>query len=184
MFILAASLAPGVAHAHELGFTHAHPNQAQAAIGGVETLMSQILAGRIQEVETQYLDNIAGHIESMTRLRTDARRRNDSLAASCVEQKLVPAQNLRNAASQAAKRLSSIPTGDIESLNIEAKTLSAATERVRDLATQARACVRINSGQLVSEKNLDGDIEPGETVEPKDKPADHIVPKKPATPVR
>lgn len=183
VFALFLTVLPGIVAAQELGFEREHPQQ--ASVGGVESLMGQILAGRIQDVETEFIDNMGKHIQSMDRLRSDARRRNDNIAATCVEQKLVPAQNLQSAASKAAKRLGSIPTSDIEALNTEARTLNTANERVGELAVQARACLRINSGQVVSESRLSGDLTPEELESREDTPADSILPRKPAaTPVR
>ena len=183
VFALVLGFAPGVAVAQDLGFEREHTQQ--ASVGGVESLMGHILAGRIQEVETEFIDNMGKHIQSMDRLRSDARRRNDNIAATCVEQKLVPAQNLRAAASKAAERLASIPTSDIEALNTEARTLNTANERVGELAMQARACLQINSGQVVSQSRLSGDLTPEELESQEDIPVDNILPEKPAaTPVR
>jgi hypothetical protein len=184
--LLAVLLAPSVAGAHELGFKHKHPLQTQAALGPIETLSSQILAGKLQEIEDNYMGSIAGGIGEISRLHADARRRNDGVAASCVEQKLTPAQNLRSAARKAATRLRSLESADIQALNTEAKTLSTTADRVLDLAMEARACLKLNSGQMVSKLAMTPEIEPEDMGRgERGQPDDSLVPRRPeATGIR
>lgn len=173
--LVLAGLVPNAASAHELGFGHAH-----RAVNQVEGLTAQLLAGRIQEVQGQVLQSISGNIEEMNRLRSDARRRNDALAASCVEQKLSPAQELFSAARAAGSRLMGIPSSDIEGLNAEAKALVMAAERIGVLTAQARACLKINSGQVLTNLKLTPDEAPSEVEQtPNDEPIDSIVTRKP-----
>ncbi len=180
VLISAVLLLPASASAHELGFTHPHPAAPQAAIGQIETLTAQILAGKLDEVETEYLKTIAAHIEDMQRLQTDAKRRKDSIAVSCVEQKLGPARDIRVSAAKAAARLRTLSTSDIQALNAEAKALNVAADRVAELTTEARACLTINSGQVVTDRDVTPDIEP-EAVKSKDNemPDDSLVPREP-----
>ncbi len=176
IFMLAALLMPAVVSADPKAST----GKTDSQIGPVQNLTGQILSGRIQEVETRFMTGISGHIEEMGRLRADARRRNDALAASCVEQKLVPAQNLRSAATRAASRLRGLPEGQIEALNHEVRSLSTAADRVGELSNQARSCVKINSGQVVGGTNMAPEVD---IEEPENKKAehvaDHIVPPRP-----
>ena len=151
-----------------------------AQIGPVQNLTGQLVAGRIQEVESRFLKGISGNIEEMGRLRSDARRRNDSLASSCVEQKLTPAENMRAAAAKAGARLHGIPASDIEALNTEVRNISTAADRIGELASQARGCLKINSGQVVTNLKMTPDVE----IDPahkkvKDGLADVIAPKRP-----
>jgi hypothetical protein len=181
---LAAMVLP--VQAAELGFADPRASHRQASLGPVESLTASILAGRIEVIEHAYLNGIQESIDEIRRLRGDARRRNDSVAAACVEQRLRPAQNLGEAASGAAKRLRGLSASEIEALNAEATTLTSAAERVAELAEQARRCLRINSGQVVSQMNLTPEIEPEEVrAEQSEQPFDAILPRKPAaTPVR
>jgi hypothetical protein len=155
VIILALAALPAVASAETMGV----PDKPGAQIGPVQTLTGQLVSGRVQEVESRFLKGISGNIEEMGRLRSDARRRNDSLAASCVEQKLTPAENMRSAAAKAGARLRGIPASDIEALNSEVRNISTAADRIGDLAAQARGCLKINSGQVVTNLKLTPDVE-------------------------
>lgn len=176
IIVLALGSVPAVAAAEPLGAS----NKPGAQIGPVQSLTGQLVAGRIQEVESRFLKGITGNIEEMGRLRSDARRRNDSLAASCVEQKLTPAENMRSAAAKAGARLHAIPVSDIEALNSEVRNISTAADRIGELAAQARGCLKINSGQVVTNLKLTPDVEI-DTSQKKvqDGGADVIVPKRP-----
>ena len=167
-----------------LGAIPAAAARQDAQLGPLQSLTSQIVAGRLQEVEDGFLKGIAGQVEEIGRLRADAVRRNDGIAASCVEQRLMPAQTLKAAANKAASRLRAIPNGDIEAVNGEVRNLSTAAGRIGELATEARTCLRINSGQVVTNLQMtpDGDYEPAKHKDDEHL-ADLIVPRRPeATP--
>jgi hypothetical protein len=180
--ILVLGLTPALAVAEPLPDAAEHGAQ----IGPLQTLTGQLVAGRIQEVETRFMTGITGNLDEIRRLRSDASRRNDSIAAACVEQKLAPAQNLRAAASKAAARLRGIPANDIDALNGEVRNLSTAADRVGELATEARSCLKINSGQIVTNVKMTPDSE-FELAKDKgnEQLADLIVPRRPdATPYK
>lgn len=180
--LLAIGLSPVLANAEPLP----DAGKQGVQIGPLQTLTGQLVAGRIQEVESKFVQGISGHLEEMSRLRADASRRNDTIAAACVEQRLSPAQNLRAAAFKAAARLRGIPANDIDALNSEVRNLSTAAERVGELATEARSCLKINSGQIVTNVKLtpDGEFETAKE-HGNEQLADLIVPRRPdATPYK
>jgi hypothetical protein len=136
---------------------------------------------QLAEVEGRYLKGIAEQVDELGRLRADALRRNDGIAASCVEQRLMPAQTLKAAASKAASRLRALQLGDIEAVNGEVRNLSTAATRVGELTSEARTCLRINSGQVVRNVHMtpDAGFEPARAKDDEHL-ADLIVPRRPA----
>lgn len=175
VIVLALGVLPAVAQAGPLGT----PSRTDAQVGPLQTLTGQLITGRIQEVEAQFMQGIAGQIEAMDRLRSDARRRNDIIAAGCVEQKLMPAQSLRSAANKAAARLRALPANDLDALNGEVRNLSTAADRIGELTSQARSCLQINSGQVVTSLQLTPDTEfESAKNDNKDHLADVIVPRR------
>lgn len=154
-------------------------------LGPVQSITAQIIAGRLAEVENGFLKGIAEQVDELGRLRADAMRRNDGIAASCVEQRLLPAQTLKAAAGKAASRLRALQNGDIEAVNGEVRNLSTAATRVGELTLEARSCLRINSGQVLTNLQLtpDTDFDPAKAKN-EDHVADLIVPRRPAaTPI-
>lgn len=175
VIVLALGVLPVVAQAGPLGA----PARSEAQVGPLQSITGQLITGRVQEVESQFMQGIASQIEEMDRLRSDARRRNDSIAAGCVEQKLTPAISLRSAANKAAARLRALPGNDIDALNGEVRNLSTAADRIGELTSQARSCLQINSGQVLTSLQLTPETDfDSANKDEKDHLADVIVPRR------